>query len=67
MTTGWLIANIVLVALVAAIVALPAVLIPTLLDREVRPNAAQRRAQPQRRSAPSRRWVSDGERTADAA
>ena len=36
MTTGWLIVNIVLVAVVAAIVAVPAVLIPHLLDREAR-------------------------------
>ncbi|HSP65027.1 MAG TPA: hypothetical protein VLO10_02450 [Candidatus Deferrimicrobium sp.] len=67
MTTGWLIVNIVLVAVVAAIVAVPAVLIPNLLDREVHPQAAQRSTQSQRLSAPSRRWASDGERTADAA
>ena len=67
MTTGWLIVNIVLIAVAAAIVAVPAVLIPLLLDRDIRPQTAQRSAQPQRQSAPSRRWASDSERTADAA
>jgi hypothetical protein len=62
MTTGWLIVNIVLVAVAAAIVAVPAVLIPTLLDRDIRPNVAQRST-----PASSRRWASESERTADAA
>ncbi len=34
MTTGWLIVNIVLVAVVAALVTVPAVLIPNILHRE---------------------------------
>ncbi len=67
MTTGWLIVNIVLVAVVAAIVAVPAVLIPSLLDRDIRPKATRRSAQPQRQASPSRRRVFDGERSADAA
>ena len=67
MTTGWLIVNIVLVAVAAAIVAVPAVLIPNLLDRDIRPNVAQRSTQPSRQPASSRRWASESERTADAA
>ncbi len=41
MTTGMLIVNIVLIAVVAAIVAVPAVLIPNLLDRDVRAQTAK--------------------------
>jgi hypothetical protein len=37
MTTTWLIVNIVLVAAVAAIVALPALLIPLMLGRDAAP------------------------------
>ncbi len=67
MTTGMLIVNIVLVAVVAAIVAVPAVLIPNLLDRDVRAQAAKPARQTVRRPAPERRWTAEDQRRADAA
>ena len=39
MTTGWLIVNIAMIVVVAAIVAIPAVLIPLRLDRDRSPRA----------------------------
>ncbi len=59
MTTGWLIVNIVLVAVVAAIVAVPAVLIPNLLDRDARQAARQR--------VRARRWSAEDNRSDAAA
>jgi hypothetical protein len=59
MTTGWIIVNIVLVAVAAVIVAVPAVLIPLRLDRDVR--KATRTARPQRQPASSLGWVYDGQ------
>ena len=67
MTTGMLIVNIVLIAVVAAIVAVPAVLIPNLLDRDVKVQAARPARQAARRPAPERRWTAEGQRRADAA
>ena len=60
MTTGWLIVNIVLVTVVAAIVTLPAVLIPYRLDRDVR--VARRVTRPAAQATRERRWVADGQR-----
>jgi hypothetical protein len=65
MTTGWLIVNFVLVAVVAAIVALPAVLIPHKLDRDVR--TAVRTVRAPRTAAPSRNWSRGDRQRADAA
>ncbi len=67
MTTGWLIVNIALIAVVTAIVAVPAVLIPTLLDRGSRAGDAKPAAQQVRRPAPAQRWVNESQRRADAA
>ena len=80
MTTGTLILNIVLIAVATALVAIPAVLIPHRLDRDIRTldrdvrglegtcvHGPPARAQPARRAAAERRWASDGRRSADAA
>ena len=60
MTTGWLIVNIVLIAVVAAIVAVPAVLIPSLLDRDARRECARPSARTAQQPAQRRGWASDG-------
>jgi hypothetical protein len=79
MTTGWLIVNIVLIAVAAAIVAVPAVLIPHRLDRDIRvldrdiqgldrdirARAAKPSAQPALEA--ERRWAPKSQRSADAA
>ncbi len=65
MTTGWLIFNYVLVAVVAAIVALPAVLIPYKLDRDARTTVRTARAS--RTATPSRNWARGEQQRADAA
>ena len=57
MTTGWLIFNIVLVIVVAAIVALPAVLIPHKLHRHAQ--NAERTARSAGQGANSRSWAVD--------
>ena len=57
MTTGWLIFNIVLVAVVAAIVALPAVLIPHKLHRHAQ--NAERTGRSVRQDAYSWNWAVD--------
>jgi hypothetical protein len=81
MTTGTLILNVVMIAVAAALVAIPAVFIPhrldrdirTLdrdvrgLDRDIRARAARPAAQPARGTATERRWTNDGKRSADAA
>ncbi len=54
MTTTWLIVNIVLVAAVAAIVALPAVLIPLMLGRDAAPRVAVATRQAGSTAAPRR-------------
>ncbi len=66
MTTGWLIVNIALVAVVAAIVAVPAVFIPMLLDRDTRVTVQQPAARRARQQAPNRGWTTEAQR-ADAA
>lgn len=63
MTTTWLIVNIVLAAALAAVVALPAVLIPLRLDRGPRAGTATAPAVSPRAT----RWAADGRSLADAA
>ncbi len=63
MTTTWLIVNIVLAAVLVAVVALPAVLIPLRLDRG--PGAVSS-ATPAARPRAAR-WAADGRSVADAA
>lgn len=62
MTTGWLIFNIILVAVVAAIVALPAVLIPHKLHRHAQ--NAELSARAVRSGASSRNWTDGQQRDA---
>jgi hypothetical protein len=66
MTTGWLIVNLVLVAVVAAIVAVPAVLIPNLLDRDARLRVRGPSTRTAQQPARPRGWANEGRR-ADAA
>jgi hypothetical protein len=66
MTTGWLIVNIVLIAVVAAVVAVPAVLIPNLLDRDTRVKVRRPSARTAQRPAQRHGWANEGRR-ADAA
>ncbi|MDQ6847999.1 MAG: hypothetical protein M3019_10550 [Candidatus Dormibacteraeota bacterium] len=66
MTTGWLVVNIVLVAVVAAIVGLPAVLIPHMLDRKTRVKGAKtprtlRQPKTTRQAASNPGRVADGQ------
>jgi hypothetical protein len=81
MTTGTLILNIVMIAVAAALVAIPAVFIPHRLDRDIRvldrdiqgldrdirARAAKPSAQPAREPEAERRWAPKGQRSADAA
>jgi hypothetical protein len=59
MTTGWIVTNVVLATVVGVVVAVPAVLIPLRLDREMRRPVPGTR--PVRRPVASRRRPSDGQ------
>lgn len=69
MTSGWLIVNIVLVAVVAAIVTIPAVLIPNILHRQTllehRERALETELAVAERSRPVQQPASTRERAAN--
>ncbi len=67
MTTGTLILNIVMIAVATALVAIPAVFIPNMLDRDLRTQTTKPVARPARRTATERRWAPDGYRSDAAA